>query len=637
MGLFKSDDIKQELKKTAYKKIEGIETQTPANLPPLKNRKNVLMNYLAQSTSDHLKVFFKFLFGRTTNMKKADIINAIAEAHSFSTVKEFEEWFFYLPELTQKILHEIAFMDFVPVHYLEKKWNVSLLIKDTAYSWRTTMKFNPEFQLDFLPVYNNYGSPYTAIPWFLFAVLSLWLVPPPLFHLPACRAQGQTEPKNINSFNNSLLISDVYPLLCDALQGIQEGLSEADREKKLRNGFNKSELNELRSSTGFLPFGMAENAPDSVDLAARFMLCVYNYKPKRPRDGQEGIRNLVLDFFSAETQYPKKWYSPDRAFLEYSICIDHLSRTPGYYLDDSKKLPASRKIFHDILLHIAQDGDWFDADKLSEHIRITRKNFSFCDPYLEGTLRVKAEAFIIDDAKYTHGYDDFHPEGIMHYYLLLRPLFKAYCYIFAALGLLEITQAAPPLVRHYRNKQYPLSPYDSLSAIRITELGRWSLGLTSKRPPRPSQEYHAIADRELLLVTVQGNSLERKLYLDKIGRRLGEDRWRISPGSFIAGCVNARQIAERVERFRVLIDRNPAPHWEQLFKKVIERSGLFSKSRSDMLVYDLPENQEVLEELLRDPELKRIARRVEGRMLAVAAKDQKKFFALLNEHGIAHL
>ncbi|MCL2880644.1 MAG: hypothetical protein FWF29_10390, partial [Treponema sp.] len=58
---------------------------------------------------------------------------------------------------------------------------------------------------------------------------------------------------------------------------------------------------------------------------------------------------------------------------------------------------------------------------------------------------------------------------------------------------------------------------------------------------------------------------------------------------------------------------------------------------SDMLIFSLPEDRELQDELLRDPEIKRVVRRVEGRMMAVAARDQSKFFALLSEHGIAHL
>jgi hypothetical protein len=100
--------------------------------------------------------------------------------------------------------------------------------------------------------------------------------------------------------------------------------------------------------------------------------------------------------------------------------------------------------------------------------------------------------------------------------------------------------------------------------------------------------------------------------------------------------LNKRQIVERIDRFKSLIDPNPAPHWEQLFKKVVDRAGLFDKKRTDMLVYDLPEDREIQEDLLRDPEIKRFVRRVEGRLLVVAAKDESKFYALLGEHGITH-
>ncbi|MCL1992797.1 MAG: hypothetical protein FWG66_07605 [Spirochaetes bacterium] len=630
-------------------KTDGIQTQAPKELPPAKHRKQELVRDLSGLTMELLKSAHKSLLARPPSaQRKGELVDTIAESLNFSTVEKFEGWFFALPKITQHILYEAAFIDYLPVPFLEKQWDMSLVFAKNTY-WLKEWKFRDELGLDFLPVYNHYGCPVLSIPVFLQNILSLWLAPPSLFQISACRIQDQKE-----TYNNSFLISDVYPLLCDALQGLLERASEGDVDKSLRNGFKKGELNELRSSTGFLPFdetmfftrdnnakknqkqNTEDYMPDSVDLAARFILCMSNRKPERPADGQEGVRGLVEAFFSEKSRFTKGWFSPDRTFLEYNICIDHLSRPQGHYIDSKNELPPSRRIFHDIFLHIAQDGAWFDVDKLAEHIRISRKGrFSFSS--VETTLKMKVEKLDIDGLAYSPHphYREIRPEGILHYYLLARPLLKAYCYFFAALGLLEIVQAMPPLARDNGKKQYPLSPYDSLKAVRITELGRWCLGLTNARPPRPSREYNAIADRELLLVTMQGNSLERQVYLDKVGRRLGEDRWRISPGSFIAGCTNDKQISERIERFKLLIDKNPAPHWEQLFKKVLERAGLFSKARTDMLVYDLPENQEILEELLRDPEFKRIARRIEGRMLAVPSKDQKKFFAVLNEHGIA--
>lgn len=615
---------------------EKIQFQTSKELLPLKKRKRELMEFLADCTMEYLRNAYKALFGRPSGSKtKGDLVNETAEILAFPSGAEFQEWFCALPDLTQKLLYQTTFEEYIPIERFQRESKEPLLIKDTRYSWRPEWRFNQELHLEFFSLQNHYGCPVIALPQFLHALTSLWLVPPPLIRLSACRIPKQ--PEGV-SWNNSLTIADTYPLLCDTLKNFLEEIPEEDREKLLRNGFKKRDLNELRASTGFLPFSLGtDHAPDSVDLAARFILCMYNFDPQRTEDSQEGVRSLIGAFFSKKSRYPQKWYAPDRNYLEYTICIDHFSRTPGYYLDNAKDLPASRELFRDIFQEIAQDGGWFDADKLAEHIRITRKNFAFCDQAMEKALRIKAETLEINGVNYFEVInDEFHPDGIMRFYLLVRPLFKAYCYFFAVLGLLEIIQETPPPSRHYREKQYPLSPYDSLKAIRITEFGRWCLGLSNQRPPRPPREYQAIADRELFLVTVQGNSLERRVYLDKIGQKLGENRWRISPASFIAGCTNERQIAERIERFKALIDPNPAPHWEQFFQKILHRAGLFAVNRSDMLVYDLPEDQAITHELLQDPELKSIIRRVEGRMLVVASKDQRKFFALLSEHGIAH-
>jgi len=598
--------------------------------PQAPLQKEELTNYLNALTVESLKNIYRFALQKPVPVgPKSMLVDLLGGHFDFAAEGQFREWFFALPDITQHILYRGAFTDYLPIPFLERELGMSLVEKKKTY-WNFEWVFKPGFNLGIFSIQVSYGCPLVFVPRFMQMILGTWLVPPAVASLPDCRAADQGK-----GYDNSVLISDSFPLLCDALRSAIREMEDGGPGKAARSGFKKREINDLRASTGFLPFGAEfEHAPSSVDMLARFVMCMHNYKLSRPEDGQEAVRNLVQAFFSEKSQYSKGWYFPDRAFLEYNVCIDHLSRSAGHFIENNY-MPAPRKVFHEILLDIARDGGWFDAGKLAEYIRAARKDYLLFDKNIEASLKIRAEDFEFDGLTLTAGYDEFHPDGIMRYFLLVRPVFKAYCYIFAALGLLEITQETPPLVRNYKKKRHPFSMYDSLKAVRVTEFGRWCLGLTDKRPPKPSQEYQAIADRELLLVTVQGNSLERQVYLDKVGKRLGENRWRISPASFIAGCANERQLAERIERFKMLIDKNPAPHWGQLFKKVIDRAGLFNAKRFDMVVYDLPESREIQEELLSDPEIKRVVRRVEGRMVAVAAKDQSKFFALLGEHGIA--
>jgi hypothetical protein len=475
------------------------------------------------------------------------------------------------------------------------------------------------------------GHFFLGLPRFLREALSFWFMPPPEADIANC-VSNDTGP----GWDNSELIADSYPLLCDAVQQIFAGSPDAEKTKAAR-GFNKKQMVELRASSGFLDFDLDHAyCPDSIDLVLRFALCMKNFNPVFPDDAQDDIRNMVSGFFSEDTQYRKSWNPPDRNYLESNVCIDHLSKSPGHYMGNFDGLPPSRVVFHDILMKVAEDGRCFDAGKLAEHIKVTARLFAFCGSDYESTLKIKASTLDLDGITYLcEQYEDFRAAGILRHQLLVKSVFKAYCYIFAALGLLEITQEIPPLVLTKGKKQLPLSPYDSLKTIRITKFGLWCLGLSSERPPKPRHEYQAIADRELLLVTVQGNSLERTVYLNRIGVKLGEDRWRVSPASFISGCETIKQIEDRIARFRKLIDPSPAPHWLELFDKVVSRAGLFGRYRDDVFVYSLPDDKNITGELLRDPELRSVASRAEGGMLIVPAKNQKKFLALLTEHGIA--
>ena len=613
------------------KKSGQIPIRTSADIQPLKERRKEFVSFLEQLTLEYLRNLYKSLIGKPPMIKKNEFMQMLTEALIFKTEDDFRQWFECLPPLTQNVLFRLMFTNFFPVSVLERELKEIFLVNESRYSWRTEIRLNENLNLGFLILDYCNGHYSLALPVFLRKALSPWLTPPPEADIANC-VSDDTGP----GWDNSQLIADSYPLLCDAVYRMFEYISEAEREKAAK-GLKKKQTAELRASSGFLDFNM-DNAycPDSMALALRFMLCMKNFRPVRPKDAYDDIRDMITGFFSKESLYEKSWNPPDRNYLETAVCIDHLSKVSGYYLENYEELPPSRKVFRDILLEIAKDGRRFNVDKLAEHIKITAKRFAFCSSGNESALRIRGSSLDLDGFFYScDDYDDFRAAGILRHHLLVKPLLKAYCYIFATLGILEITQQIPPLVLTKLTKQYPISPYDSIETIRITKFGLWCLGLTLEKPLKPVHEYQAIADKELLLVTVQGDSLERTVYLDRIGVKLGEDRWRVSPASFISGCESRKQIEDRIARFKELIDPAPAPHWLELFDRAAIRAGLFGRYRNDVLVYNLPEDRKVSEELLRDTQLKGIAFRAEGGMLIVPSKNQKRFLALLSEHGIA--
>ncbi|MDR3342230.1 MAG: hypothetical protein LBT14_05480 [Treponema sp.] len=614
-----------------------IRTRTPKTIKPRGERQKEFRAFFEYSTKESIKdLWYPFAGKNPSGKTKDDTINYIAETLAFPSVQQFEKWFYTLPPVSQKILWRVVFEEHLLSVLIEKELKQSIVVKNESfYYWEACWKLDPVLKLDFLKVREVCGYCSISIPQIFRMAILPWLEPPPEGNLADCHA---VEPSPaLQPWNNSVEIAESFPLLCDALKTVCTELDQDERNRAIRLGFKKKILNNLYKSSGFLSFAQGIDAPDSVDLVARFVLCMEDFKPTRPKDGQKAIRDLVTHFFNKKSWYPNQWDAPDRNFLEYNLFLEHLSKAGAHNLTDDKNLPCSRSIFYDILLEIAGDGGCFDVDKLADYIRFTGRDFSFCEKEMEKSFKMKADFFEGDGVVYTRPYDnEYRPTDCLRHELLVKPVFKAYGYLFAALGILEMTQESPPLKRKYHDKKLPVSAYDGLKIIRITGFGRWCLGLTDKKPPKPAQEYQAIADRELYLVTVKGNSLERTVYLDKIGQKLGEDRWRISPASFIAGCTNKKQIEERVERFKALIDKNPAPHWERLFNQTLSRAGIFDTRRLDATVYTLPEDRELAGELLHDPALRAIALRAEGRSLVIPAENQRKFFALLEDHGIAH-
>ncbi|MDR0450298.1 MAG: hypothetical protein LBH26_03440 [Treponema sp.] len=636
-----------------------IKSRIPPELSDRKRQLAEFREHLARFNIDDLKIYYLLFLGeKPKGLNKASLVAALSIAMAFKDEKTFRGWFFSLPPLTQNLLYRLSFDYHVPVEKLEKEFDLSLVYKKSDYYWEKKWAFHEELGLGFLYIYTQYEKVFAVLPHVLRIILIGWLVPPPELSLGNCVLSDSGAGP---AWDNSREVIDSLPLFFDSLADFLSCLKPPESPFRCIRGFKKNGLEGLRASSAFKPFNVpeipSENkgqktrgrpaavgdlVPDSADLTARFLLAMKNFSITRPQDAQDELKKLVSAFFSDKSQYKGYVNPPDRHSLEYNVLFDHISKPSDPSLRYEGELPYSRRIFRDILVFCAKDGRAFDADKVARSIYRNAQYFCFYFEDTERYLKYRANAINVEGMTLSSRYSsDFYPTGILQYYLVTAPLLKAYCYLFAALGLLEISQTVPPLLRVQNEKERPLSPYDSLKSFRVNELGKWCLGLTEERPERPKAEYQAIADRELFLVTVQGNSLERSVYLDRIGRKLGSrsesgtERWRVSPDSFIAGCTGKGQIQDRVDKFKTLIDPAPAPHWLALFEKAVNRAGLFDRPLGDMLVYPLPADRAVAEELLRDTELRSLVRRAEGGLLAVPEKNRRKFLALLNAHGIA--
>jgi len=212
------------------------------------------------------------------------------------------------------------------------------------------------------------------------------------------------------------------------------------------------------------------------------------------------------------------------------------------------------------------------------------------------------------------------------------PLFKAYSYVMALLGIVDIIETKPVLAVQSNRKRIPISPYDALSHIRVNPFGAWCLGVSINRPPRAELDFETITDDELLLVTFRGKSLERKLFLEQIGQQLGEERYRISETSFVHGCKDLTEIETRIERFKKLLNPTPSAHWLAFFKNIRNRAIIFTVPQP-CIMFELPSDPILKQQLMNDSQLRKFMVRAEGNRIVVRFDDIKVFQKLLVQKG----
>jgi hypothetical protein len=242
----------------------------------------------------------------------------------------------------------------------------------------------------------------------------------------------------------------------------------------------------------------------------------------------------------------------------------------------------------------------------------------------------------VDGVAYYADDNEMIPDYALEFALLTKPLFKAYCLLFAALGCLEITVQRPRRKAVLDGEEIPVSPYDGVCALRLTAQGKWLLDLSREEPPAPPAAA-VIADDTLHLVTLCGESVKRRVFLDKIGTRIGENRWAVNAASFIRGCAHRSEAASRVETLRALIGKPPAPHWEALFAAVTERAGALEEVTDAYCVYKLTCGESLCEDLRNNAAFRAVARSAGSGLVVVAKSDRERLLALLADLGISVL
>lgn len=626
---------KSNNKKKGYIDLFGNPVKEPAGdlirhiSPKMKKYREYITHFTVQELHEIRKCLgFEFKTGN----KDAFISATLGFFSSLEEKKLFRKWFESLPPYLSRAIEEASFKGYIDARVVEKAAGKPVSVENRSYYYHNN-KTNPDLRLGIFDLYVNNDLRLLFMRPLFRELFNSRLPAPPNYSLGPCGEQELT------GWSAAESISESMPLLLKSIDHLLD--DQSTHEKILRRGLNKKDIKELRKSSAFphFPRGAAFGI-DPIDLIARFIMIDPEHSfTSQKKDVRDFLKEVVKTFFTIPPSGKiRSYYIMINSSFEFSVLCPHLSKGQGprWHRSLFHPHPPARSFFYQVITNMAKTGSWYNMDEVAESLQMQAIPFTiFSNDYNSSEIILKGEELRLPEGTITidRWEKGFVPDIYLKHTILTRPLLKGYCYLMAAMGLLEIEEVEPEKLLKKKGKLTPISPYDGLIRARTTPFGAWCLGLSKEKPELRRVSYEAIADRELPLVTYRGHSLECKVFLDRIGVPIGEDRFRVTEASFIRDCSSVEDIEHRVSEFQRLIAQDPAPHWGELFSRVKERSRLFDREELCVMI-QLPEDRELRRLFLEDKKFSSLVVRAEGGRIVVKQQNYKKLRKALEGYGV---
>jgi hypothetical protein len=558
------------------------------------------------------------------NWGREEMIAIVLRILCFETQEKFNEWFGSLRQGEQTIIRKLTFYKALPVRVLEVETGMNI-ISERIEQYRTTATVNADFRLHSLEFVITHDVAVVVMPEVLQIALRPFLEPPVYYGMNGA-ISGET-----TIFNNEQNFSAVFDLFYERFLSHDSTVRTATRQDAMK--FAKKEIESLYRESGFPRFPVCNfPVPDSLRLALSFVISQYD--SALPKTGGDALREMVHRFFFFDPANSTDYFCFSGSYFEGVLASTYMKKRGPIGFETVRELPEFRQTFYDFLKSIEDRDAPVAMDEAFSRI-LAKGIFRFSSIDVSHYFRFRASSLMVDYNHYRAFGDELTPEHTLFFELITKPLFQAYCFVFCAIGCLELAVARPPYNASDRGQEFPISPYTGVYAVRLTAFGKWCLGFTEEKPPEVSPHYEITAHPTMFYVTLRGESFPRQVFLDKVGIKMGEERWAINAASFLSGCTEKSNVIERINKFHNIIDEHPAEHWETCLAQIEKNVKAMEEVTGNFLVYRIDIDRETRAALLRDTAFRKIAQLAEDNLVLVPKKNRQKFLSTLTEHGIA--
>ncbi|MGK7396919.1 MAG: hypothetical protein ACNS62_20250 [Candidatus Cyclobacteriaceae bacterium M3_2C_046] len=178
------------------------------------------------------------------------------------------------------------------------------------------------------------------------------------------------------------------------------------------------------------------------------------------------------------------------------------------------------------------------------------------------------------------------------------------------------------------------SIYDKLVAYRLTSLGAYLLGLSSSYDTSLIGQSSVLKfDEQSLVIMVEGDTRWSDILLEDFTKKIGHNRYVFSPEKLMKDCRTKKQLQDRIQLFKNLVNQELPPFWENYLLQ-LENNSNDIKSRNYVTVFQLSaQNKDLHLKVAQDEILRSLIIKAEGYQIIVNNLDLYAFYDRMKALG----
>lgn len=294
---------------------------------------------------------------------------------------------------------------------------------------------------------------------------------------------------------------------------------------------------------------------------------------------------------------------------------------------DEENLELYLSAFKKLLMDMGRFS-WLSIDNICEYIYY---NDIPPTPYPIGYIHYYLK---IED-KFSGGVNDIYfrdYNSVFNY--LVKPIVQGMMFIMSVFGVIEIAYDTPEKTKEITTSDGYLSCFSHAKYVKITDFGKYVLNMTKEYSEfKENDEKMTIELSESeLLITTKGEDKLKKILIAKMANQIADGIYKVTYQSVFSECSTTADVRNKIADFKKRIAGKLPENWVKFFE-MVEGKLIPIEPITEMLVYKLKEEPELISIVAKNEEIKKLIFKAEGYHILVEKKNLNKLKKALAENG----